>query len=87
MNNLTISEFKINLGYSRMFGERDTPEEALKFCNEMLDSSPHKLHIDHITAFMVYINTLITHLEKAEQSCTRKTEELKHFMELNNEQQ
>ena len=64
MNNLTISEFKINLGYSQMFGERDTPEEALKFCNEMLDSSPHKLHIDHITAFMVYINTLITHLEK-----------------------
>lgn len=74
-----ISDFKKELGYSPMFGERTTLKEALEYCNDMLDSSPHKLHIDHITAFMVYINTLITHLDKAKQETQRARNECEHI--------
>lgn len=67
----TLSDFKKDCGYSAMFGERETLKEALDYCNMMIDSSPHTMHIDQITGFMVYINTLITHLEKAQQETKR----------------
>lgn len=59
--------YKQSLGYSALFAERETPQDALKYCNEILKTSAKTIPIDHYTAFMVYINTLITHLDNSKR--------------------